>query len=115
MGSKDVDRIANSVDPYQSAPDLGLHCLPRPVHPKTGSLWYLQAEQLSYTQLLDYLVVLVMAAIWFVMPSDGIAVISQWFYNKVMDVSIVSVPKCISPVSYIKIQQNNNPNRIDLP
>lgn len=45
-----------------------------------------QAEQLSYTQLLDYLVILVMAAIWFVMPSDGIAVVTQWFSNKIMDV-----------------------------
>ena len=32
------DRMANSVDPDQTAPlgaDLGLHCLPRPVHLKT--------------------------------------------------------------------------------
>ena len=40
MGSKDVDGIANRVDPDQTAPleeqsDLGLHCLPRPVCPKT--------------------------------------------------------------------------------
>ena len=34
MRPKDADRIANSVDPDQTAP-LGLHCLPRPVHPKT--------------------------------------------------------------------------------
>ena len=30
---KDAEGIANSVDPDQS--DLGLHCLPRPVCPKT--------------------------------------------------------------------------------
>ena len=48
--------------------------------------WY-QAEQLSYSQLLDYSVIAVMAAIWAVMPSDGIAVVTQWFYNKVMQVS----------------------------
>ena len=30
----DADRIANCVDPDQTAPDLGLHCLPRPVCPK---------------------------------------------------------------------------------
>ena len=27
--------MANSVDPDQTAPDLCLHCLPRPVCPKT--------------------------------------------------------------------------------
>ena len=38
MRPKDADRIANSVDPDQSVEeqsDLGLHCLPRPVYPKT--------------------------------------------------------------------------------
>ena len=34
MSPKDGDGIANSVDPDQTAPDLGLHCLPRPVCPK---------------------------------------------------------------------------------
>ena len=31
MSPKDADEMANSVDPDQTAPDLGLHCLPRPV------------------------------------------------------------------------------------
>ena len=31
---KDADGIANSVDPDQTAP-VGLHCLPRPIYPKT--------------------------------------------------------------------------------
>ena len=40
MHPKDAEGIANSVDPDQTAPveeqsDLGLHCLPRPVCPKT--------------------------------------------------------------------------------
>ena len=39
---KDANGIANSEDPDQTAPreeqsDLGLHCLPRPICPKT---WY---------------------------------------------------------------------------
>ena len=34
MYPKDTDRMANSVDPDQTAPDLGLHCFPRPVCPK---------------------------------------------------------------------------------
>ena len=42
---------------------------------------------LSYTRLLDYAVIAIMAAIWAIMPNDGIAVVTQWFYNKVMDVS----------------------------
>ena len=39
MHPKDTEGIANSVDPDQTAPkeqsDLGLHCLLRPVCPKT--------------------------------------------------------------------------------
>ena len=38
ISPKDADRMANSADPDQTAPeqsDLGLHCLPRPVYPKT--------------------------------------------------------------------------------
>jgi len=27
-----------------------------------------------------------MAAIWAFMPTDGIAVVTQWFYNKVIEV-----------------------------
>ena len=42
MCPKDVDKIANSVDPDQTGnsvdpdqtADLGLHCLPRPICPK---------------------------------------------------------------------------------
>ena len=34
MSPNDADGMANSVDPDQTAP-LGLHCLPRPVCPKT--------------------------------------------------------------------------------
>ena len=40
IGPKDADGMANNVDPDQTAPreeqsDLGLHCLPRHVRPKT--------------------------------------------------------------------------------
>ena len=31
---KHANGIANSEDPDQTAPDLGLHCLPRPICPK---------------------------------------------------------------------------------
>ena len=30
-----ADRMANSVDPDQTAPSVAVHCLPRPVCPKT--------------------------------------------------------------------------------
>ena len=38
MSQKDVEEMANSVDPDQTAPEqssLGLLCLPRPICPKT--------------------------------------------------------------------------------
>ena len=35
MDPKDADRMANNVDPDQKQSDLGLHCLPRPLWPKT--------------------------------------------------------------------------------
>ena len=35
MHPKDAAGIANSVDPDQEQSDLGLHCLPRPICPKT--------------------------------------------------------------------------------
>ena len=35
MRPKNADRMANSVDADQTAPDLGLHCLFRSVCPKT--------------------------------------------------------------------------------
>ena len=35
MSPNDADGMANSVDPDQTAPDLGLHCFSRPVCPKT--------------------------------------------------------------------------------
>ena len=36
MSPNDADGMANSVDPDQTEQsDLGLHCLPRPVSPKT--------------------------------------------------------------------------------
>ena len=33
MQSKDTDGLANSVDPDQNAPELGLHCLLRSICP----------------------------------------------------------------------------------
>ena len=51
-------------------------------------MFMFQAEKLSMGQLLDVLLIFVMAAIWFYMPNDGLAIVTQWFYNKVMAVSI---------------------------
>jgi len=42
------------------------------------------AEKISTAQFLDIILIFVIAAIWFYMPSDGLAIISQWFYNKVV-------------------------------
>ena len=35
MNPNDADGMANSVDPDQTESDLGLHCLPRLICPKT--------------------------------------------------------------------------------
>ena len=35
MGPKDANRMTNNVEQDQTAPDLGLHCLPRPACPKS--------------------------------------------------------------------------------
>ena len=35
MSPNDADGMANSIDIDQTAPDLGLHCLSRPICPKT--------------------------------------------------------------------------------
>ncbi|CAH1773544.1 unnamed protein product [Owenia fusiformis] len=42
------------------------------------------AEQVSYANILDVVVIFIMAGIWFFMPTDGIALVTQWFYNKVI-------------------------------
>ena len=55
----------------------------------TFAICMFQAEQLSYSQFMDYIVIGVMAAIWTLMPNDGIAVITNWFYEKVMNVSSI--------------------------
>ena len=47
-----------------------------------------QAEQVSFATVLDVLIIIVMAAIWALMPTDGIAIVTDWFYNKVMHVNI---------------------------
>ncbi len=43
-------------------------------------------EKLSWAQLVDVTVIVVMAAIWAVMPGDGVAFVTYWFYNKVIHV-----------------------------
>jgi len=46
-----------------------------------------QAEQVSFATLIDVFIIIVMAAIWAFMPTDGIAVVTQWFYHKAIQVS----------------------------
>ncbi|KAL4236373.1 metalloendopeptidase [Mactra antiquata] len=57
-------------------------------HEMSHALLLHGAEQLSYSQFLDYFVILFMAAVWLIIPSDGIAIITQWFYKKVMNLTI---------------------------
>lgn len=44
------------------------------------------AEKVSYAQIIDYFVIILMAAIWAFMPFDGIALITQAFYEKVVQI-----------------------------
>uniref|UniRef100_A0A131XWL2 Metalloendopeptidase OMA1, mitochondrial n=1 Tax=Ixodes ricinus TaxID=34613 RepID=A0A131XWL2_IXORI len=42
------------------------------------------AEQVSYVHLVDMVIIVFLAAIWAVMPTDGIAAVTHWFFNKVV-------------------------------
>lgn len=42
------------------------------------------AEQVSVAQAVDLMIIVVMAALWAFLPTDGIALVTQWFYNKVV-------------------------------
>lgn len=42
------------------------------------------AEQVSYAHLVDFALVGFLAAIWAIMPTDGIAVVTHWFFEKVV-------------------------------
>uniref|UniRef100_A0A131XDM5 Metalloendopeptidase OMA1, mitochondrial n=1 Tax=Hyalomma excavatum TaxID=257692 RepID=A0A131XDM5_9ACAR len=42
------------------------------------------AEQVSYAHLIDFVLVGFLAAIWAIMPTDGIAVVTHWFFEKVV-------------------------------
>ena len=55
--------------------------------PSANRLASLQAEQVSYAQLLDVAIIVIMAVIWALMPTDGFAIVTQWFHNKVVQVS----------------------------
>ena len=48
----------------------------------------IQAENLSRSQLVDYFVISAMTFLWAFMPTDGIAIVTHWFFNKVLNVSI---------------------------
>lgn len=48
----------------------------------------IQAEQLSYAQKWDFFVIVIMAALWMIIPSDGIASITSWFMHRVIKVHI---------------------------
>lgn len=43
-------------------------------------------EMISYSTVLDVVVIAVMAAIWAFMPSDGIAIVTDWFYKRVIHI-----------------------------
>ena len=51
------------------------------------SMCIIQAENLSRSQLMDYFVISAMTFLWAFMPTDGIAIVTHWFFNKVLNVS----------------------------
>lgn len=46
------------------------------------------AEHLSFATVMDVVVIIVLGAIWAFMPSDGIAIVTEWFYNRVMQLML---------------------------
>ncbi|KAH7970765.1 hypothetical protein HPB49_015382 [Dermacentor silvarum] len=52
-------------------------------HQRFGSNYW-EAEQVSYAHLIDFALVGFLAAIWAIMPTDGIAVVTHWFFEKVV-------------------------------
>ncbi|ESN94678.1 hypothetical protein HELRODRAFT_95830 [Helobdella robusta] len=46
------------------------------------------AEQVSFSSLLDVLIIISMAMIWAIMPGDGLAMVTQWFYDKVLNIML---------------------------
>lgn len=46
------------------------------------------AESLSSVQFIDYFVIILMAALWIVMPGDGIAAVFNWFLHHVIELMI---------------------------
>lgn len=51
------------------------------------SMCIIQAENLSRSQLVDYFVISAMTFLWAFMPTDGIAIVTHWFFNKILNVS----------------------------
>ncbi|XP_033636534.1 metalloendopeptidase OMA1, mitochondrial-like [Asterias rubens] len=43
------------------------------------------AEQVSFTEFVDLLLIVVLAALWALLPSDGIALVATWFKQKVVE------------------------------
>ena len=45
-----------------------------------------QAEKLSYVSLVNVLVLVPLALLWALLPTDGIALVADWFFKRVVDV-----------------------------
>ena len=53
-----------------------------------SSHFHLQAEMLSYLNLFNALLILPLAVLWAFIPSDGIAIVTSWFFDKVATILI---------------------------
>jgi len=45
-------------------------------------------EQYSFTQLIDFAMIVALAAIWTIIPSNGIALVTSWFFNHLFNLSM---------------------------
>lgn len=43
------------------------------------------AEQISFFEFIDFLLIIVLGAIWAILPNDGLAIVATWFKNKVVE------------------------------
>ncbi|KAH3867356.1 metalloendopeptidase OMA1, mitochondrial-like isoform X2 [Dreissena polymorpha] len=55
-------------------------------HELSHALMSHTAEELSMVQLWDWFVFVLLAAIWCILPNDGLALVAHWYYERVIDV-----------------------------
>lgn len=53
------------------------------------SIWFfLQAEKLSYVNVMNLLLMVPLAVLWAFLPNDGISAVADWFMQRFIDIVI---------------------------